>query len=112
MFNRRESMFEIIKETIIKWDPIGLMGFAPLDEYDDECNLIFDAFIQKQGSLGQVIYDVFDNSFGESFRDDLSKCMEVGAEIELRLLNWNYTERHRKCDTTAFTKNMSETLKE
>lgn len=78
-------MFEIIKEVIVKWDPIGLMGFAPPDEYDDECALILDEFIQNQESLGKVIYGVFSNSFGESFKEDLSKCMEVGEEIETRI---------------------------
>lgn len=78
-------MFEIIKEVIVKWDPIELMGHAPPDEYDDECDLIFDAFIQKQESLGKIIYDVFNHSFGEDFQEDLSKCMEVGAEIEIRI---------------------------
>lgn len=78
-------MFEIINDVIVKWDPIGLMKFAPPDEYDDECGLIFDTFIKKQESLGKVIYDVFNNSFGESFQEDLSKCMEVGAEIEIRI---------------------------
>ena len=27
-------MFEVIREIIVKWDPIGLMDIAPPDEYD------------------------------------------------------------------------------
>lgn len=26
-------MLEVIREIVIKWDPIELMDFAPLDEY-------------------------------------------------------------------------------
>ena len=78
-------MFEIIKDIITKWDPIGLMEFAPPDEYDDECYLILNMFIQKQEVLGKVIYDVFNNSFGESFQENLSQCMKVGREIEIRI---------------------------
>ena len=28
-------MLEIIKDIIVKWDPIGLMEYAPPDEYDN-----------------------------------------------------------------------------
>lgn len=41
-------MFEIIKEVIVKWDPFGLMEFAPSDEYDDECRMILDEFSKKK----------------------------------------------------------------
>lgn len=79
-------MFEIIKDIIVKWDPIGLMEFAPPDEYDNECHLIFEALIKKQASLGKIIYDVFIDNFGEEFQVDLAKCMDVAAEIENRVI--------------------------
>ena len=50
-------MLEIIKDIIVKWDPIGLMEYAPPDEYDNECHLILEALIKKQASLGKIIYD-------------------------------------------------------
>lgn len=78
-------MLEIIKEVIVKWDPIGLMEFAPSDEYDDECQMIFDRFAQKQELLGKIIYDIFINSFGEAFQDDLATCQKVAIEIENRI---------------------------
>lgn len=78
-------MFEIIKEVIVKWDPIGLMGFAPPDEYDDECQLIFDKFTKKQELLDMIIYDIFNKSFGDAFQDDLSTCQKVATEIENRI---------------------------
>ena len=78
-------MLEIIKEVIVKWDPIGLMGFAPPDEYDDECQLIFDKFTKKQELLDKIIYDIFNNSFGDAFQDNLSTCQKVATEIENRI---------------------------
>lgn len=80
-------MFDIIKEIIVKWDPIGLMEFAPPDEYDNECQLILDRFIKKQESLGEIIYDVFSNNFDEEFKQDLSNCIEIATEIENRIGN-------------------------
>ena len=41
-------MLEIIKEIVTEWDPVGLMVFAPSDEYDDECCLIFNEFVKMQ----------------------------------------------------------------
>ena len=78
-------MLEIIKEVVAEWDPIGLMEFAPLDEYDDECCLIFNEFTQTQESLGRVIHKVFKDNFGEEFQADLENCLEVAAEIERRI---------------------------
>lgn len=78
-------MFNIIKEVIVKWDPIHLMGFAPPDEYDYECQLILDRFVKGQETLGEIIYDVFLESFSEEFRIDISKCMEIADEIESRI---------------------------
>ena len=78
-------MLEIIKEVIFKWDPIGLMEFAPPDEYDDECCLILNEFAQTQESLGEIIYKVFKDNFGEAFQADLDNCLEVATEIESRI---------------------------
>lgn len=78
-------MLEIIKEVVSKWDPIGLMEFAPSDEYDDECCLIFNEFAKTQESLGEIIYKVFKDNFGEEFRADLKKCLEIATEIESRV---------------------------
>lgn len=78
-------MLEIIKEIITKWDPIGLMGFAPPDECDHECCLIFDEFANKKESLGKIIYEVFKDNFGEEFQADLGGCTAVASEIESRI---------------------------
>lgn len=75
-------MFEIIKEIIYEWDPIGLMEFAPLDEYDYECCLIFEEYTKKQESLSSIIYKVFKDNFGEEFQVDFKKCSEVAFKIE------------------------------
>ena len=61
-------MFNIIKEVIVKWDPIHLMGF-----------------VKGQEILGEIIYEVFRESFGEEFRIDISKCMEIAEEMEGRI---------------------------
>ena len=74
-------MLEIIKKVINEWDPIGLIEFAPQDEYDNECLLIFQEFSRTQESLGKVIYDTFRKSFGETFQDDLSDCIKIAAKI-------------------------------
>lgn len=80
----RDFILEIIKEVVAKWDPIGLMEFAPPDEYDNECCLIFDEYAKEKGSLGKTIYNVFKDSFGEEFQVDLSKCIEIATEMEER----------------------------
>lgn len=78
-------MFKIIKEIIVKWDPVGLMGFAPKDEYDDECYLIVNELEKKQESLDMTIYRVFSDRFGETFQSDFTSCMETAVEIENRI---------------------------
>ena len=75
-------MFEIIKNVIVKWDPISLMEFAPPDEYDQECTDIFQAYTQKCKPLCEIIYDVFTEAFEDEFKDDISKCAEIADEIE------------------------------
>lgn len=78
-------MLEIIKEIVTEWDPIGLMGFAPSDEYDDECCLIFNEFVKMQEPLGEIMYKVFKDNFGEVFQADMEECLEAAAEIESRV---------------------------
>ena len=75
-------MIEIIKNIIDKWDPIGLKECAPSDEYEYECQLIFNEYTKKQESLDKIIYNVFNDNFGEEFYIDLEKCIKVAAEIE------------------------------
>lgn len=78
-------MFEIIREIVVKWDPIGLMSIAPPDEYDSECRIIYDELKRKNVPLGRIIYEVFKDRFGETFRDDFSKCQQIATEIENRI---------------------------
>ena len=75
-------MLQVIKEVITKWDPIGLMEFAPYDEYYGECLIILNELTLKQETLGRIIYRVFKNNFGEVFQADLKKCIEIATEIE------------------------------
>ena len=78
-------MFEIIKEVIVKWDQIGLMEFAPSDEYDDECRMILDEFSKKKEPLGTIIYKVVKDNFGEIFQAESETCLKIAAEIEKRI---------------------------
>ena len=78
-------MFEIIKNVILKWDPISLMEFAPPDEYDQDCTDIFQAYTEKSKSLSEIIYDVFTEAFGDEFKDDISMCAAIADEIEALL---------------------------
>ena len=82
-------MFEIIKNVIVKWDPISLMEFAPSDEYDQECINILQAYTKKCKPLNEIIYDVFSKAFENEFKDDISKCTEIADEIETLLKNHN-----------------------
>lgn len=77
-------MLEIIKSIITKWDPINLMGFAPLDEYDDECMQIYKEYSQGEEKLENIIYSVFKRAFGEEFKENLSNCTKVANEIETK----------------------------
>ena len=82
-------MIEIIKNVIVKWDPISLMEFAPPDEYDQECIDIFQVYTEKCNPLSEIIYDVFSKAFGNEFKDDISKCIEIADEIETLLKKYN-----------------------
>lgn len=75
-------MFEIIKNVIVKWDPISLMEFAPQDEYDQECSEILQAYTEKIKPLREIIYDVFTNAFGDEFKYDITTCDKIANEIE------------------------------
>lgn len=78
-------MLEIIKSVIRRWDPISLMEFAPQDEYDPECADILRAYTERRKPLSEIIYDVFTQAFGDTFKCDISRCAEIAAEIEALL---------------------------
>lgn len=75
-------MFEIIKKTVDRWDPIGLTTCSPSDEYDIECRRIAELLINSHKPIENVIYDVFVDAFGTSFHCDLQQCAEIAQEIK------------------------------
>ena len=80
------TMLEIIKKVIIDWDPAERLIFTAPSGYEDECLEIYERYSKSDHEpLGEIIYDVFYNSFGEKFQEDLSDCMRVAQEIEKRL---------------------------
>jgi len=77
---------EYIKQAIDKWDPIDLLPFAPPDEYDPETkkiyNIIKDLDNIDVNYLGQIIFDIFVNSFGNDiFLKTLDECNIVANDI-------------------------------
>lgn len=75
-------MFEIIKAIIDEWDPISLLEFAPSDEYDYECRLIFENYIKHKEKLGKTIFDIFKYCFGDEFQKDIVECDQIAKDIE------------------------------
>lgn len=76
--------FEIIKKEIDKWDPIGLLDYAPADEYDIESREIMLRFCHDQHDIeqnGMIIYEVFSEAFGTSFTKSITECISIAKSI-------------------------------
>ena len=75
-----------IARIINEWDPINFYPMAPLDEYSDEIQKIFEYIsINKKiqvEQLAQVINEVFLASFGRDvYEDDMERCEEIARRI-------------------------------
>jgi len=79
-------MKEKIMEIINDWDPIDLIPPAPLDEYSDEVEDIYE-YISRNAcvsceELAQKISMVFERTFtADLFKKDISECKEVAQRI-------------------------------
>lgn len=74
----------IVKKIINEWDPIGLMGHAPDDEYEIEitqiANMIYAA------DTVEIFADIIRNVFIQSFGDDIfiktkEECIAIAEKI-------------------------------
>lgn len=73
--------FEIIKKEIDKWDPIGLLSHAPVDEYDEESREILLNFQNSKEQNGRLIHAVFSKAFGLTFTKSAEECTVIAEKI-------------------------------
>lgn len=72
--------YNVIKEQIDNWDPIGLLiSHAPVNEYDRESKEVLNKLSGLPSvcveSLSNVIFDVFIKSFGSDvFNLGIDEC--------------------------------------
>lgn len=78
-----DVVYEITRRNINRWDPISLIGFCPMDEYETEIleivGYINDGSVDAD--LAMVIYRVFSKWFGMDFRQSLSDCNIIAQGI-------------------------------
>lgn len=77
---------EYIKVVVDEWDPIDLLPFAPLDEYDSETEKVYNLIKNKAKvepqDLSEIIYNVFKEAFGSGiFLNNLKDCTYVANKI-------------------------------
>lgn len=83
-------LYDTVKEIINNWDPIGLLPYAPKDEYDKESATIcyyIEEMKQKGGikeqELANMICSIFAINFGEDiFKQSFEKCLEIALKIK------------------------------
>lgn len=80
-------LFKSIKQVIDEWDPIGLLNFAPDDEYDDECQQILESYCNDTDKLGETIFNIFKNNFEDSFTFNKENCINIANIIKDNLGN-------------------------
>jgi len=73
--------FALVKEIIDAWDPIELLVFAPEDEYDEESMRIFKRYTDNVENLGDIIFDVFQTAFEDTFTKKIQECVDVASLI-------------------------------
>lgn len=82
-------LYDTVKKVIDNWDPIGLLPYAPKDEYDDESSAICE-FIEEMKLKGEIdeqelahkIYNVFSTNFGNDiFKSKFDECLDTALKI-------------------------------
>lgn len=77
---------DFIISLLNEWDPIGLLPFAPSDEYIVETIRIYD-YINNNSSvsiddLASKINDIFIYSFGKDvYSEDYQACKKIAKKI-------------------------------
>lgn len=77
-----------LKNIIDSWDPIDFFPFAPNDEYEAECNIIYKKVIELEKSsadietLTLIVQNIFSKSFGDTvFLKSYEDCRIVSLKI-------------------------------
>lgn len=88
--------FNIVKKIINEWNPIGVLPYAPDDEYIQEINLIcnkieaMDFDCNKEKYLSEEIFKIFQNQLdSEAFSFYLNDCLEIAIKILKEIKNIN-----------------------
>jgi hypothetical protein len=79
-----------IKDIIDAWDPIGLLPYAPSDEYNPEIEEIEKLFQTTTDveELGNGIYSTFIKWFDEDcFCKSRNECMDIAQQIVTTILH-------------------------
>ncbi len=68
-----------------EWDPIGLIIFAPEDEYAKEAEDICKQLNKEMTleEIANIIYTVFEDLFGEVFEASYEECFEIAKKVIL-----------------------------
>lgn len=92
---------EYIKTAVDEWDPIELLPFAPPDEYDFETEKIYN-YVKRKNTVGyqylaEIVYRVFQESFGE---DVFDKTMEDCRIVANKILQLSGINKHSINETS------------
>ncbi|WP_411342710.1 DUF1871 domain-containing protein [Paenibacillus sp. WLX1005] len=74
-----------VKEIIDDWDPIGLLPYAPEDEYEVEIQWIED-YLRNNRNINEdkiacEIFDLFGKRFGDVFTANKATCEQIARKI-------------------------------
>ncbi len=75
---------DYVKKIINSWDPIGLLFYAPNDEYHSEVEEVSRLLYMTDDSLelAQGIFDIFLRSFGEdNFNRSITECQIIAQTL-------------------------------
>jgi len=84
------DLFEIVKKTIDKWDPYGLLEIhCPQDEYDCEIKEIAEKINNENSiyEIAEIISKVFTNAFNEPKIFSIENCMKIAEQIKIQIEN-------------------------
>lgn len=72
-----------LAKIINEWDPIGLMGCSPENEYNLEIQEIRSRTlgISEEEMMADIIYEVFKKYFDSSFTKSKMECIDVARII-------------------------------
>lgn len=77
--------FNSLQSIINKWNLIQLFPYCPQDEYSIEIKKIKLRLEQcreiDETKLGNIIYDVFVECFGSTFKKGIEECINIAKQI-------------------------------